>query len=109
MRIGVPTEIKEMENRVGATPAGVGELVRNGHQVCVEKDAGEGSGFNNAEYEQAGAKMVDTAAEVWASEMVYKVKEPLPAEYGFFPGRSTIVHLSAFSRGRCIDQSTDGQ
>ena len=52
MRIGVPTEIKEMENRVGATPAGVGELVRNGHQVCVEKDAGEGSGFNNAEYEQ---------------------------------------------------------
>ncbi len=49
MRIGVPTEIKEMENRVGATPAGVGELVRNGHQVCVEKDAGEGSGFNNAE------------------------------------------------------------
>jgi len=98
MRIGVPTEIKEMENRVGATPAGVGELVRNGHQVCVEKDAGEGSGFNNAEYEQAGAKMVDTAAEVWASEMVYKVKEPLPAEYGFFREDLllfTYLHLAA--------------
>ncbi len=98
MRIGVPTEIKEMENRVGATPAGVGELVRNGHQVCVEKDAGEGSGFSNAEYEQAGAKMVDTAAEVWASEMVYKVKEPLPAEYGFFREDLllfTYLHLAA--------------
>ena len=64
MRIGVPTEIKEMENRVGATPAGVAELVRNGHQVCVEKDAGQGSGFSNSEYEQVGAKMADTAAEV---------------------------------------------
>jgi len=98
MRIGVPTEIKEMENRVGATPAGVAELVRNGHQVCVEKDAGEGSGFNNAEYEQAGAKMVDTATEVWASEMVYKVKEPLPAEYGFFREDLllfTYLHLAA--------------
>ena len=98
MRIGVPTEIKEMENRVGATPAGVAELVRNGHQVCVEKDAGQGSGFSNSEYEQAGAKMADTAAEVWASEMVYKVKEPLQAEYDFFREDLllfTYLHLAA--------------
>ena len=74
------------------------ELVRNGHQVCVEKDAGEGSGFSNAEYEQSGAKMVDTAAKVWASEMVYKVKEPLLAEYGFFREDLllfTYLHLAA--------------
>ena len=84
MRIGVPTEIKEMENRIGATPAGVAELVRNGHQVLVEKNGGEGSGFSNTEYDEAGASMVDTAAEVWSTEMVYKVKEPLPEEYGLF-------------------------
>jgi len=98
MQIGVPAEIKKMENRVGATPAGVAELVRNGHQVCVEKDAGEGSGFSNAEYEQSGAKMVDTDVEVWASEMVYKVKEPLLAEYGFFREDLllfTYLHLAA--------------
>ena len=54
MRIGVPKEIKEMENRVGATPAGVAELVRNGHRVFVEKDSGLGSGFCNSEYQEAG-------------------------------------------------------
>ena len=52
MIIGVPKEIKEMENRVGATPAGVAELVRNGHQVCVENNAGIGSGFSNDEYKE---------------------------------------------------------
>ena len=54
MRIGIPREIKEMENRVGTTPAGVAELVRNGHQVCVEKNAGLGSGFSNIEYQESG-------------------------------------------------------
>jgi len=98
MRIGVPKEIKEMENRVGATPAGVAELVRNGHQVFVEKDSGLGSGFSNSEYQEAGANMVDTAAEVWSTEMVYKVKEPLPEEYGFFREDLllfTYLHLAA--------------
>ena len=98
MRIGVPKEIKEMENRVGATPAGVAELVRNGHQVFVEKDSGLGSGFINSEYQEAGANMVDTAAEVWSTEMVYKVKEPLPEEYGFFREDLllfTYLHLAA--------------
>lgn len=98
MRIGVPKEIKEMENRVGATPAGVAELVRNGHKVFVEKDSGLGSGFSNSEYQEAGANIVDTAAEVWSTEMVYKVKEPLPDEYGFFREDLllfTYLHLAA--------------
>ena len=97
MYIGVPTEIKEMENRVGATPAGVAELVRNGHNVCIEKDAGHGSGFSNSEYENAGAKVV-SAADVWSCEMVYKVKEPLQAEYRFFREDLllfTYLHLAA--------------
>lgn len=98
MRIGVPTEIKEMENRVGATPGGVAELVRNGHQVCVETNAGIGSGFSNEEYVEAGATMLDSAKEVWASEMVYKVKEPLPEEYVYFREDLllfTYLHLAA--------------
>ncbi len=98
MRIGVPKEIKEMENRVGATPAGVAELVQNSHQVFVEKDSGLGSGFSNSEYQEAGANIVDTAAEVWSTEMVYKVKEPLPEEYGFFREDLllfTYLHLAA--------------
>ena len=98
MIIGVPTEIKEMENRVGATPAGVAELVRNGHQVCVENNAGIGSGFSNDEYKESGAAVVDSAEEAWACEMVYKVKEPLPDEYGFFREDLllfTYLHLAA--------------
>ena len=84
MRIGLPKEIKEMENRVGATPAGVAELVRNGHQVIVEKNAGVGSGFEDLEYKEAGGELVNSTSEVWSSEMVYKVKEPLAAEYCYF-------------------------
>ncbi len=98
MIIGVPTEIKEMENRVGATPAGVAELVRNGHQVCVENNAGIGSGFSNDEYKESGAAVVDSAEKAWACEMVYKVKEPLPDEYGFFREDLllfTYLHLAA--------------
>ena len=98
MKIGIPKEIKEMENRVGATPAGVAELVKNGHQVCVEKNAGTGSGFNDAEYQESGAVMVNSAAEAWACEMVYKVKEPLADEYTFFREDLllfTYLHLAA--------------
>jgi len=84
MRIGVPKEIKTNENRVACTPAGVVQLVANGHQVFVENNAGVGSGFSNEMYSQAGAKIVDTAKEAWTQEMVMKVKEPLPAEFEFF-------------------------
>jgi alanine dehydrogenase len=84
MKIGVPKEIKNNENRVAMTPAGVKELVFNGHEVFIETNAGLGSGITNEEYIAAGAKMVDTAAEAWGCEMVVKVKEPLPTEYQYF-------------------------
>lgn len=84
MRIGVPKEIKNNENRVACTPAGVVQLVANGHKVFVETNAGVGSGFTNDMYVKAGANMVETAKEAWTQEMVMKVKEPLPQEFDFF-------------------------
>ena len=82
MIIGVPKEIKNNENRVGLVPAGAHVLVEDGHTVLVERGAGEGSGVPDAQYVRAGARVVDTADEVWAgSEMVVKVKEPIAPEY----------------------------
>ena len=97
MIIGVPKEIKTREYRVGMTPAGVRSLTSRGHKVLVEKTAGEGSGIKDAEYVSAGAQIVATAAEAWGAEMVVKVKEPLPAEYGFFREGQilyTYLHLA---------------
>lgn len=84
MIIGVSKEIKTAENRVGATPAGVDMLVKAGHKVLVERGAGEGSGFSDHEYKQAGANIVPTAADAWGAEMVLKVKEPIEPEFRFF-------------------------
>ncbi|MCB9592060.1 MAG: alanine dehydrogenase [Sandaracinaceae bacterium] len=84
MIIGVPTEIKPREHRVGINPGGVLSLVRAGHEVHIQSGAGIGSGFTDAELVEAGAKIVPTAADAWAAEMVMKVKEPLESEYGFF-------------------------
>lgn len=98
MIIGVPKEIKNNENRVAATPASVDALVKAGHKVIVEIDAGIGSGFTNEDYTEVGAVIVDTAAEAWAAEMVMKVKEPLPSEYGYFREGLvlfTYLHLAA--------------
>ncbi len=82
MIIGVPKEIKNNENRVALTPAGAQELIKRGHTVYVETNAGEGSGFSNEEYVKAGAKMIATAAEVFSlAEMIMKVKEPIEQEY----------------------------
>jgi alanine dehydrogenase len=81
MRIGVAKEIKPDEYRVALTPAGAGELRQRGHEVLVEAGAGEGSAFRDADYEAVGAQLT-SAADVWAStDMVLKVKEPLPEEY----------------------------
>ncbi len=81
MRIGVPKETKDNEFRVGLTPSSVWELVHHGHQVSVEKGAGEGSGLTDAEYGVAGARILETAGEVYAdAEMIVKVKEPLAPE-----------------------------
>ncbi|QIL46651.1 alanine dehydrogenase [Vagococcus coleopterorum] len=84
MKIGLPKEIKNNENRVGLTPIGVKTLIRSGHELFVETQAGAGVGFTDADYQTAGATVVETAAEAWSQEMVIKVKEPLPAEYPFF-------------------------
>ncbi len=85
MIIGCPKEIKESENRVALTPAGVRALVRAGHECLVEESAGAGSGFGDQEYAACGAKLVADGSEVWArSQMVVKVKEPLPQEYAYF-------------------------
>jgi alanine dehydrogenase len=99
MRIGVPREIKDSEYRVGLTPAGVRALTDAGHRVLVESGAGEGSGFGDAEYAAQGAEIVFAAAEVWnRAELVVKVKEPTPAEYGYFREGLilfTYLHLAA--------------
>jgi alanine dehydrogenase len=99
MRIGVPTEIKNNEFRVAATPAGVGELTSHGHQVLVQAGAGDGSSFPDAEYVAAGATIVPSASEVWAdAELVLKVKEPVASEYDSIrPGQVlfTYLHLAA--------------
>jgi alanine dehydrogenase len=84
MRIGVPKEIKNNENRVAMTPAGVINLVKFGHVVHIETGAGLGSGFSDADYVDAGAIIVESALETWSMDMVMKVKEPLPEEYQYF-------------------------
>ncbi|SDS41779.1 alanine dehydrogenase [Paenibacillaceae bacterium GAS479] len=85
MIIGIPKEIKNNENRVALTPMGAAEFIRAGHSVLIERGAGEESGFADAQYEAVGAVIVAEAAEVWSkSEMIMKVKEPLPSEYGYF-------------------------
>src|SRR5690606_1853031 len=82
VRVGVPREIKNHEYRVAITPAGVHELVRHGHEVLVERDAGAGSAISDAEYAAAGARVLDSADEVWgAADLVLKVKEPIAEEY----------------------------
>ncbi|MEO5699204.1 MAG: alanine dehydrogenase [Casimicrobiaceae bacterium] len=81
MRVGVPKEIKVLENRVGLTPASVRELVAHGHEVAVEHDAGAGIGMDDGAYRRAGARVVAAAAEVFATaDMIVKVKEPQAAE-----------------------------
>ncbi len=85
MIIGIPKEIKIQENRVSLTPAGADALIRAGHTVLVEKGAGIGSGFSDELYSQLGAKVIEDAASIWErSDMILKVKEPLPSEYKYF-------------------------
>ncbi|SDR06663.1 alanine dehydrogenase [Thermostaphylospora chromogena] len=82
MKIGVPREVKDNEYRVALTPAGAHELVRHGHEVIVERGAGAGSAIPDEQFEAAGARILDSADDVWGeSDLVLKVKEPLPEEY----------------------------
>ncbi|MBK8147055.1 MAG: alanine dehydrogenase [Acidobacteria bacterium] len=82
MKIGLPKEIKDNEYRVGLTPAGVNALTNSGHEVFVQRTAGQGSGFSDENYVNAGGILLDTADEVWATgDMIVKVKEPIAPEY----------------------------
>lgn len=99
MIIGVPKEIKNQEDRVAITPAGVETLVKAGHKVYIEKNAGAGSSFEDCEYIEHGAEILNTAEEVWKkAEMILKVKEPLESEYKYFREDLiifTYLHLAA--------------
>ena len=99
MIIGILKEIKTEENRVSMTPAGVEVMIQNGHALLVEKDAGQGSGFEDVIYKEAGAEVVATPQEIFErAEMVMHVKEPLPAEYGLIREDQivfTYLHLAA--------------
>ena len=99
MRVGIPTEIKNNENRVAITQAGVFELKRRGHDVFVQAGAGLGSAITDADYEAAGATIVATADQVWAdSDMILKVKEPIASEYDKLRKGQvlfTYLHLAA--------------
>lgn len=98
MNIGIPKETKIHEYRVAATPGAVRALSEAGHATFVEAGAGEGSGFSDEEYRLQGATVVDSAEEAWAQRMVLKVKEPVPAEYGYLRDDLllfTYLHLAA--------------
>lgn len=98
MKIGIAKEIKNNENRVALPPSGVVELVALGHEVLVETKAGIGSAISDAQYQEAGAKIVATPAEIWACELVLKVKEPVKEEYRYFREGLTLftyLHMAA--------------
>ncbi len=105
MKIGVPREIKNHEYRVAITPAGVMELVRNGHEVFIEQDAGIGSSIQNEEYVKAGAKILATADEVWQTgDMIMKVKEPIAVEYDRMrEGQLLFTYLHLAAEQKCTD------
>lgn len=95
MRIGVPTEVKNEERRVGLTPESVAELARGGHEICVQRGAGTGAGYSDEEYVAHGATMADTAEEVFdRAELIVKVKEPQAAERARLrPGHTLFAFL----------------
>jgi alanine dehydrogenase len=119
MIIGVPKEIKNNENRVGMTPMGVAELVQHGHTVVVQHTAGENSGFRDEEYVEAGARILPTIEEVYATaEMIVKVKEPIEPEYPLirksqvvftyfhFAADEELTHAMLHSGAVCIAYET---
>ena len=95
MRVGIPKEIKDNENRVGMTPAGVAELVKHGHEVSVQYTAGEGSGFSDDEYVKAGARILPSIEAVYREcDMIVKVKEPIEPEYKLVrPGQLLFTYF----------------
>lgn len=104
MKIGIPKEIKNKEARVAMTPEGIEKLVQTGNSVVVEVDAGVDSGFNNKQYQDAGASLVSTA-EAWNVELVVKVKEPQPTEYQYLEKQIvfTFFHLTGVDKNLTLE------
>jgi alanine dehydrogenase len=105
MRVGVPREVKNREYRVALTPAGVTELVRAGHQVLVERGAGEGSSIPDADFTAVGARIVPEADDVWAdADLLLKVKEPIAEEYHRLRrGQTLFTYLHLAASKECTD------
>ena len=103
MKIGIPKEIKNNENRVGATPAGVKELVAHGHELYVQHTAGEGSGFSDEEYKAAGAEILPTIEDVYGiADMIIKVKEPIEPEYKLIRKGQVLFTYFHFASERAL-------
>ena len=98
MKIGVPKEIKPQENRIGLTPESVKTLVSEGHEVLVEDNGGFEAGFENDQYIKAGAKIANTAGDIFNdAEIIVKVKEPQKVEVDMIRENQIVLHLSSFS------------
>ncbi|MFT7515727.1 MAG: alanine dehydrogenase, partial [Candidatus Omnitrophota bacterium] len=98
MIIGIPKEVKNRENRVSCSPGGARMFTSAGHRVLVQKGAGQGSGYEDEEYAAVGAELVESAEDAWSAELVIKVKEPTPDEFGFLREGLllfTYLHLAA--------------
>jgi alanine dehydrogenase len=105
MRVGVPREVKNREYRVALTPAGVTELVRAGHEVLVERGAGEGSSIPDGDYTAVGARIVEEVDDVWAdADLLLKVKEPVAEEYDRLRrGQTLFTYLHLAASKECTD------
>jgi alanine dehydrogenase len=109
VKVGIPREVKDHEYRVAITPAGVHELVRHGHDVFIETGAGHGSSITDDEYAAAGAKILSTADDVWATgDLVLKVKEPIAEEYHRMrEGQTLFTYLHLAASKACTDALID--
>ncbi|MCP4052509.1 MAG: alanine dehydrogenase, partial [Mesoflavibacter sp.] len=106
MKIGIPKEIKNNENRVGMTPAGVFELIKNNHTVYVQKDAGFGSGFFDQDYKDVGATILETIEEVYtSSDMIVKVKEPIAEEYPLIKSHHVVFTYFHFASSEALTKA----
>ncbi|SHE67645.1 alanine dehydrogenase [Arenibacter palladensis] len=106
MKVGIPKEMKNNESRVGMTPAGVFELVKNNHTVYVQSGAGNGSGFLNIDYQQAGAIVLDTIGQVYAmSDMIVKVKEPVKEEYAYVQRGQIVFTYFHFASSEVLTEA----
>lgn len=106
MKIGIPKEIKNNENRVGMTPAGIFELTKRNHTVYVQKTAGVGSGFTDEDYQNAGAELLDTIQDVYASsDMIVKVKEPIAEEYPLIQSHHVVFTYFHFASSESLTKA----